>query len=124
MQNHNIDKFIENYLGNTQNSITYIDPDGNFGRKGMLTIINPKKGNLKCVWTISNSKVLCFYKSQSFLSIVKLFHNSNLGVKNIYTTPCFLIFSRANIYKGNLFVCSSSTQEKEVWVQTIANNTK
>jgi len=48
-----------------------------------------------------------------------LFRNSSLIVKDINTTPCFLLSSSKDIKDGYVLACSTTTQEKEVWVQTI-----
>jgi hypothetical protein len=107
---------------NSPNSITFIDPDGKIGRKGTLTLIDPQSGESKFVWAVTNSKVLCFFQSQSFLTIIKLFRNSSLSLKDINATPCFLVSSPRDKDDGSVLVCSSSTQEKEVWLQTINSN--
>jgi hypothetical protein len=67
---------------NTPNSQTFIDPDGVIGRRGILTIIDPENGDAKYVWAISNSEVLSFFQSQSLLTIVKLYRNSSLIIKD------------------------------------------
>lgn len=107
---------------NTPNSQTFVDPDGIIGRKGILTILDPENGDSKFVWTVANAKVLTFFQSQSFLTIVKLYRNSVLNLKDINATPCFLISNKKDQKDGSLLVCSNSTQEKEVWVQTIRAN--
>ena len=109
-------------MKNAQNSQIYVDPDGTIGRKGMLTIIDPLSNGSQFVWTIANSKVLCFYRSQSFLTIIKLYRNSDLNVKDISATPCFLINSSRE--KDNNLVCTQSIDEKEIWLQTIRDNIK
>jgi hypothetical protein len=109
-------------LVNTPNSQTFVDPDGIIGRKGILTILDPENGDSRFVWTVSNAKVLTFFQSQSFLTIVKLYRNSTLQIKDINATPCFLISNKKDPKDGSLLVCSTSTQEKEVWIQTIKAN--
>ena len=109
-------------MTNTPTSQTFIDPDGTIARKGILTLIDPETGNSKFVWTISNAKVLCFFQSQSLLTIVKLYRNSSLIMKDINATPCFLLSSTKDVKDGSVLVCSTSTQEKEVWVQTIKSH--
>ncbi len=107
---------------NSPNSQTFIDPDGKIGRKGTLTLIEPQTGESKFVWAVSNSKVMCFFQSQSFLTIVKLYRNSSLSVKDINATPCFLMSNPKDQRDGAILACSCSTQEKEVWLQTINSN--
>jgi hypothetical protein len=107
---------------NTPNSQTFIDPDGVIGRRGILTIIDPENGNAKYVWTIANAKVLSFFQSQSLLTIVKLYRNSSLILKDINSTPCFLISSSKDVRDGSILVCSITTQEKEVWIQSIKSH--
>lgn len=102
--------------------MTYVDPEGVIGRKGVLTIINPETGDSKFVWAVSNARVLCFFQSQSLMTIVKLYRNSSLAVKDVNSTPCFLLSSMREAKDGSIMVCSTSTQEKEVWVQTIRSN--
>lgn len=114
--------FIETSLVNSPSSQTFIDPDGKIGRKGSLTLIDPENGTSKYTWAVSNAKVLCFFQSQSFLTIVKLYRNSSLKIKDIIATPCFLIHSPKDPKDGSLLACSISTQEKEVWIQTIKSN--
>lgn len=87
-----------------------------------MTILDPENGNSRFVWAVSNAKVLTFFQSQSFLTIVKLYRNSTLFIQDINATPCFLILNRKDKKDGSLLVCSTSTQEKEVWVQTIKAN--
>lgn len=111
-----------NSLKNTQNSQIYVDPDGVIGRKGMLTILDPATDSSQFVWTVANSKVLCFYRSQSFLTIIKIYRNSELNVKDISATPCFLINSSRE--KDNNLICTHSIDEKEIWLQTIKDNIK
>jgi hypothetical protein len=53
---------------------------------------------------------------------VKLYRNSTLFIKDINATPCFLISNKKDRKDGSLLVCGTSTQEKEVWVQTIKAN--
>jgi len=93
--------------------------------------VNKKNGEHQLVWTVSNSRVLCLYKSQSYLTIVKLFRNSEIKLKNIPTTPCFFIFKKAsnnstlaleNSENGKIMLCGNSVQEKESWILNIQNN--
>jgi hypothetical protein len=91
-------------------------------RKGILTLIDPSSGDSKFVWAVSNSKVLTFFQSQSLLTIVKIYRNSSLNIKDIPATPCFLISSPKDPKDGSVFVCATSTQEKEVWVQTVMSH--
>lgn len=121
-QNQKMNDYIDASLVNTPSSQTFIDPDGVIGRKGILTLIDPENGESKFVWTVSNAKVLCFYQSQSLLTIMRLYRNSSLMLKDINATPCFLIFSSKDSSDGSLLACAVSTQEKEVWVQTIQSN--
>jgi len=109
-------------MANTPTSQTFIDPDGTIARKGILTLIDPETGNSKFVWTISNAKVLCFFQSQSLLTIVKLFRNSSLIIKDVNSTPCFLLTSYKDPKDGSVMACATSTQEKEVWIQTIKSH--
>lgn len=109
-------------LMNTPNSQTFVDPDGTIGRKGILTLIDPENGDSKYVWAVSNAKVLSFFQSQSLLTIVKLFRNSSLIVKDVTATPCFLLSSSKDQKDGSVLACATSTQEKEVWVQTVRQN--
>jgi hypothetical protein len=99
-----------------------VDPDGIIGRKGILTMIDPITGESKFVWTVFNAKVLCFYQSQSLLTIVKIYRNSNLKLKDVNATPCFILTSVKDNADGSVFVCATTTQEKEVWIQTIKTN--
>jgi hypothetical protein len=114
--------FIETSLMNTPNSQTFVDPDGIIGRKGILTLIDPENGDSKYVWAVSNAKVLSFFQSQSLLTIVKLYRNSSLIIKDITATPCFLLSSPKDYKDGSVLACATSTQEKEVWVQTIRSS--
>lgn len=107
---------------NSPTSQTFIDSDGKVGRKGVLTLIDPLDGSSKYIFSVSNSKVLVFYKSQSTLTIVKLFRNSNLVIKDVSSTPCFILYSPKENKEGSYFACTSSTQEKEVWLETIRSN--
>ena len=107
---------------NSPNSQTFIDPDGKVSRKGILTLIDAETGDTKFVWAVSNAKVLCFYQSQSFLTIVKLYRNSSLQVKEINATPCFLLASPKELNDGSILACTTTTQEKEVWLETIRSN--
>ena len=104
---------------NSPNSQTFVDPDGIIGRKGILTLIDPENGDSKFVWAVSNAKVLCFFQSQSLLTIVKLYRNSSLLIEDISATPCFLLSSPKDFKDGSILACASTTQEKEVWIQTI-----
>lgn len=88
-----------------------------------MTILDPETGDSRFVWSVSNAKVLSFFQSQSFLTIVKLFRNSTVKIKDVYATPCFMISNNKDAKDGSLLVCSTSIQEKEVWVQTINANT-
>ena len=117
----NLDKFINDSLQNTPNSSSFIDSDRIIGRKGTLTIIDTNTDDHKVVWAISNSRVLCFYQSNSYLSIAKFFRNSYISIKDLTTTPCFMIINNIN-EEDNLMVCASSVPEKEIWVMTIKNN--
>ena len=116
-----MDNFIIKSLENTPNSSSFIDPDRMIGRKGLLTLIDQKTGDYEFVWTVSNSRVLCFYKSKITLSIVRLFRNSNISVKNIESTPCFFIISNTN-EEDAIMICGGSANEKESWVSTIKTN--
>jgi hypothetical protein len=118
-ENNKINDFIETSLVNSPTSQSFVDPDGIIGRKGVLTLIDPETGDSKFVWTVSNSKVLTFFQSQSLLTIVKLYRNSRLNLKDIPATPCFLITHLGDSKDGSVLVCATTTQEKEVWVQTI-----
>jgi hypothetical protein len=92
--------------------------------------VNKKTGDHKLVWMVSNSRVLCLYKSQSYLTIVKLFRNSEIILKNIPTTPCFFIIKKNKNYNNNndslendkVMLCGNSVQEKESWILNINNN--
>jgi len=121
-ENGKLNEFIETSLVNTPNSQTFIDPDGKIGRKGTLTLIDPDTATSKFTWSVANSKVLSFFQSQSFLTIVKLYRNSSLKIKDIIATPCFLLSSPKDSKDGSLLACATSTQEKEVWIQTIKSN--
>lgn len=116
-----IDDFIDANMLNSPNSQSFIDPDGQISRKGTLTLIDPINSKSKFVWTVSNSKTLTFYESQSYLVIVKLYRNSSLILKDIPSTPCFLISNGLSPKEGSMLVCSTSVQEKEVWIQTISS---
>ena len=43
-------------------------------------------------------------------------------IKDINATPCFLAFNKRDKSDGSLLACTTSTQEKEVWIQTIKAN--
>jgi hypothetical protein len=107
---------------NSPNSLTFIDPDGKIGRKGILSIIDTSSGDSKFTWAVVNAKVVVFYQSQSFLNIVKLYRNSSLQLKDVTATPCFILSDRKAVNDGSSFICSTSIQEKEVWLQTIFAN--
>lgn len=115
------DEFIIKSLENTPNSSSFIDSDRTIGRKGMLTLIDQKTGDNNFVYTISNSRVLCFYQSKSFLSIIRLYRNSNFSIKDINSSPCFIIISNTN-EDENSMICASSSLEKDSWTLTIKNN--
>jgi len=85
----------------------------------MLTIIDPKTSLNQFVWTVANSKVFCFYHSQNYLNIVKLFRRSYLSIKDITSTPCFSISSDLDNDDKKYLVCASSIDEKDIWVKTI-----
>lgn len=121
-ENNKINDFIETSLTNTPNSQTFVDPDGIIGRKGIITILDPESGDSRFVWAVTNAKCLTFFQSQSFLTIVKLYRNSSLVIKDINATPCFLAFNKRDKTDGSLLACTTSTQEKEVWIQTIKAN--
>lgn len=123
-QDGKIDQFIETNLVNTPTSQTFVDPDGQIGRKGTLTIIDPINSTSKFTWTILNSKTLTFFESQSFLTIIKLYRNSSLLLKDIPATPCFMTSNSLSEKEGSLLVCANNTQEKEVWLQTIQSSVK
>ena len=118
-QDSKIDDFIETNMANTVSSSTFIDTDGQVGRKGVLTIIDPINSNSKFIWCVVNSKTLTFFESQNFLTIVKLFRLSSLVMKDISATPCFLVYNQISQKDGSYLVCGNTTQEKEVWIQTI-----
>jgi hypothetical protein len=109
-------------MTNTPTSQTFIDPDGTIARKGILTLIDPETGNSKFVWTVSNNKVLCFFQSQSLLTIVKLYRNSSLVIKDVNSTPCFMLTNYKDAKDGSVLACATSTQEKEVWIETIKSH--
>jgi hypothetical protein len=117
-----LNDFIETSLMNSPTSNTFIDPDGKVGRKGVLTLIDVVSGDSKFTWAVSNAKVLCFFQSQSFLTIVKLFRNSSIQIKDISATPCFMLSDKKDSKDGSILACATSTQEKEVWLQTITSN--
>lgn len=121
-ETNKLNDFVDSSMINTPTSQTFIDPDGKVGRKGMLTLVDPIDGSSKFVWAVSNAKVLVFYQSQHFLTIVKLIRNSTLNIKDVVSTPCFIIVSTREVKEGGYMVCSSSIQEKEVWVETIKTN--
>lgn len=123
-QDGKIDDFIETNMTNTPNSQSFVDPDGQIGRKGILTIIDPINSNSKFAWAVSNSKTLTLFESQSFLVILKLYRNSALQLKDIPVTPCFLISNVNAKSEGSLLLCTTSTQEKEIWIQTITSTIK
>jgi hypothetical protein len=79
-------------------------------------------GDSKFTWAVTNAKVLCFYQSQSYLTIIKLYRNSSLQVKDISATPCFMLSDKKDTKDGAIMTCTTSTQEKEVWLQTITSN--
>jgi len=113
---------VESSLTNTPNSQTFIDPDGIIGRKGIITLLDPESGDSRFVWAVTNAKCLTFFQSQSFLTIVKLYRNSSLFIKDINATPCFLALNKKDKSDGSLLACATSTQEKEIWIQTIKAN--
>jgi len=121
-QNNKLSDFIEASMTNTPTSQTFIDSDGTICRKGILTLIDPETGNSKYVWTVSNNKVLCFFQSQSLLTIVKLYRNSSLAIKDVNSTPCFMLTNYKDVKDGSVLACSTSTQEKEVWIETIKSH--
>jgi hypothetical protein len=51
-----------------------------------------------------------------------LYRNSSLYIKDINATPCFLVLNKKDKSDGSLLVCATSTQEKEIWIQTIKGN--
>lgn len=118
-QDGKIDEFIETNMVNTPSSQSFIDPDGQVGRKGVLTIIDPVNSISKFIWAVLNAKAFTLFENQSFLNIVKLYRNSHLMIKDIPATPCFMTMNIQSKSEGSLLICSTSTQEKEVWVQTI-----
>lgn len=118
-QDNKIDEFIETNMINTPSSQSFIDSDGQVGRKGVLSIIDPINSSSRFVWAVLNSKTLTFFESQSFLTIVKLYRNSHLIIKDVPATPCFMTANSISKSDGSFLICSTSTQEKEVWVQTI-----
>lgn len=122
VQDSKLEDYLEANLSNNPTSQTFIDPDGKVGRKGVLTVIDPESGSSKFLWVISNTRTLTFFESQSFLTIVKLFRNSSLVMRDVPATPCFIVYDRKGTTEGSNLVCSNSTQEKEVWMQTISSN--
>lgn len=118
-QDGKIDEYIETNMVNTPSSQSFIDTDGQVGRKGVLSIIDPINSVSKFVWGVLNAKTFTLFESQSFLTIVKLYRNSHLEVKDIPATPCFMTSNKLSKSDGAFLVCSNSTQEKEVWIQTI-----
>jgi len=88
----------------------------------MLTIIDPKTSLNQFVWTISNSKVLCFYHSKNYLNIVKLFRRSELITQDIPSTPCFSISSELENDDKKYLICASSIDEKDIWIKTLNNS--
>jgi hypothetical protein len=118
-QDGKIDDFIETNMVNTPSSQSFIDTDGQVGRKGVLSIIDPINSVSKFVWGVLNAKTFTLFESQSFLTIVKLYRNSHLEVKDVPATPCFMTSNKLSKADGAFLICSNSTQEKEVWIQTI-----
>jgi hypothetical protein len=51
-----------------------------------------------------------------------LYRNSSLYIKDINATPCFLALNKKDKSDGSLLACATSTQEKEIWIQTINGN--
>jgi hypothetical protein len=117
-----LDTFIENSLITSPNSQTFIDPDGKVGRKGVISLIDRVSGDSKFTWAVSNTKVLCFFQAQNYTSIIKLYRNSSLQVKDISATPCFMLWDTKVPKEGSILACTLSTQEKEIWLQTITTN--
>lgn len=131
-QDGKIDEYLESNMINSPTSTTFIDPDGQIGRKGSLTIIDPISSKSKFIWCVSNSKTLTFYQSQMYISILKLYRNSGLLIKDIPSTPCFMVASKGKLvntklkfkkldfnYEGAILVCSNSIQDKELWISNI-----
>jgi len=87
-----------------------------------LILVDPETEISKFTWAVTNSKVLSFFESQSLKTIVKLYRNSSLKLKDIIATPCFMVSSPKDNKDGNLLVCAISTEEKELWIETIRSN--
>jgi hypothetical protein len=84
-----------------------------------LTILDRNTGNSKIVWAISNSKVLCFYLAETLNSIAKLYRNSNLQLKDINGSSCFIASTLKEKPEDGALICAVSSQEKEVWISSI-----
>lgn len=123
-QDGKLDEYLETNLVNTPSCTSFIDSNGSIGRKGVLTIVDPNNSTSKFVWTVLNSKTLTFYENQSYMSIIKLIRLSQLTVKDISATPCFLVANIKAANEGSLLVCSNNTQEKEVWITSIKSLNK
>lgn len=123
-QDGKIDDFLETNLVNTPSCTSFIDSSGSIGRKGVLTIVDPNNSTSKFVWTVLNSKTLTFYENQSYMSIIRLIRLSQLSIKDISATPCFLVANNKAKSDGSFLICSNNTQEKEVWLTSIKSLNK
>lgn len=119
-ESKSLNEGLESLMINSVNSEAFIDPNGKIGRRGILTYIEPNDLSIKHVWAVMNSKVFVLYESKNFLTIVKLFRNSAFELKDSGSSPCFVIYS--NIEKQSHLLCSTSTIEKEVWIDIIRTN--
>jgi len=53
-----------------------------------------------------------------------MYRNSSLKINDILGTPCFMAFNKKDVKDGSNVLCAFSIQEKEIWLQTITNNSK
>ena len=108
---------INNVKSKKKESESFIDENGTVSRRGILHLIDNNNRNNKLVYAVSNKKGLSLYESQSMNVLYKHYYISNIIVKDIMITPCFLIGL-------NDLLCTSSMEEKTVWLNNLRAHIK
>lgn len=108
---------INNMNTNKKESESFIDENGAVSRRGILHLIDNNNHNNKLVYAVSNKKGLSLYESQSMNVLYKQYYISNIIVKDILMTPCFIIGL-------NDLLCTSSIEEKSIWINNLRTHIK
>lgn len=114
--NNQINSYIDTSLSNSFYTEGFIDPDGVISRKGILTLID--KGKNELAYAVANSKVFILYSTENNETIIKIYRNSKITIKDIVSSPCFNVISK----NENNLICAPSNDEKDLWVKTITSH--